>query len=120
MERMDADSNLMRWTEFFMSDRSVSLVIDDHFCQETPVETGLPQGSSVSLVLFPIYPSGVVKEMEQEVEGSMAISFADDFRWQVVADRVEQLCEQQERAGIRTVEWGKRGIMWHLATSRTR
>lgn len=61
-----------------MLDRSVSLVIDSHLCQETTVETGVSQGSPVSPVLFAIYLSEVFKEVKQEVEKSMATLFVND------------------------------------------
>lgn len=41
---MKANRDLMRWTKSFLSDRRVNLVIDIHKCQETVVDTGVPQG----------------------------------------------------------------------------
>lgn len=54
LDRMDADGSLIRWTDSFMSDRSVSLIIFGHLYEETAVETGVLQGSQVSSVLFNI------------------------------------------------------------------
>lgn len=47
METMDADGDLILWIEAFMSNRSVSLVIEGHLFEETAVETGVLQGSPV-------------------------------------------------------------------------
>lgn len=48
MESMGANGDLMLWTELFMSYRRGSLVIDRHQCEETAVDTSVPQGSPVS------------------------------------------------------------------------
>lgn len=66
---MGADRDLMRWKKLFMSDKSVSLVIDYHQCMKTEVETGVPQRSPVSLILFAINLSAIFREIEKDVEG---------------------------------------------------
>lgn len=104
MENMDADDELMRWTESFMLDRIVSLVIHRHLCEEIAVETRVSQGSPVSLVLIAIYLCGVFREVEKEVEVYIAMPFADDCKWLIVVDSVEHLCERLERARITAVE----------------
>lgn len=44
------------------------------------------------------------RELKQEVEGCMAMSFAGDCGWMVVAYLVDQLCERLGRTGIRAME----------------
>lgn len=86
---MDANDNLIRWTESFMLNRSMSRVIKSHLCEEMTVETKVPQRSPVSLILFAIYLSGVFREVEKKVEGYMTKLFADNCWLLVVADSVE-------------------------------
>lgn len=38
----------------------------------------------------------------------MTISFADDCRWLLTTDLVEQLCQGLKIARIKAVEWGKK------------
>lgn len=59
-------------------------------------------------MLFALYLSRVFKEVEQQVEGCVAMSFADDCGWLMVMDSVEQLCGWLEREEIRAVEWVER------------
>lgn len=65
------------------------------------------QGSSVSLIMFVIYLSGIFKKVEEEIEECIATLFADYYGWLVTADSVAQLCERLEREGEKPVEWGK-------------
>lgn len=52
MEKINTDGDQMLWTESFMLERSVSLIMDGHLCEETVVKTGVPQESPVSLMFF--------------------------------------------------------------------
>lgn len=74
----------------------VSLVVDGHQSEAVEMEMGVPQGLPTLHILFAIYVSEVFKQVEQEVEGSMATSFTDNCGWLVTADSVGQLCEQLE------------------------
>lgn len=87
-----------------MPERRVSLVVDSHQSTKEEVETRVSQGSPVSPVLFVIYLGWVFKEVENEVEECVAMLFADQCGWLLVAESVEQLGEQLERAGFKAVK----------------
>lgn len=57
------------------------------------VETGVPQVSPVSPILFAIKLKRVFREVEKEVKECVAKSFVDACGWLVETDSVEQLCE---------------------------
>lgn len=82
----------------FMSERRVSLVVDGHQCEAVVVETEVPRGLPVSHILFAIYLSGIFKEAEEEVEGYMSTSFADDSRWLEMRDSEAQLRKRLEKS----------------------
>jgi hypothetical protein len=54
----------------FITDRKASLVINGHESAMTPTQTGIPQGSPVSPIIFAIYNSGVFDEVEEAVLGA--------------------------------------------------
>lgn len=57
MESMGTEGDLMRYTELFMLDRNISLVIYNHQFTEAVVKTIVPRGSPISHILFSIYHS---------------------------------------------------------------
>ena len=67
MLELEIDGDLICWTRSFLTDRKIQLVIDGHNNQEKEVETGIPQGSPVSPILFLIYISGVFEQGEKEL-----------------------------------------------------
>lgn len=67
MMKMGVDRDLIKWTKSFLTDCKVQLVIDGHENLEQSIETGIPQGSLVSPILFLIYISGVFDEVAEVV-----------------------------------------------------
>lgn len=105
IEAMGVDGDLVRCTGSFMSERRVSLVVQDHQCDAPEVKTGAPQGFPGSPILFAAYLSRIFKEVETEMEGCMATLFADNCGWLVGVNPLPQLYERLEKARIKVVEW---------------
>jgi hypothetical protein len=64
MKVREMDGDLVRWTESFLLERSVEMLIEANAMDRDPVEAGVPQGSPVSPILFAIYTSGLIKWVE--------------------------------------------------------
>jgi hypothetical protein len=75
-----------RWVQSFLADRQLQLVIDGHTCPAQSIQSGVPQGSPVSPILFAIYLSGIFEAVEAAVPGVRALSFADDIELVATAD----------------------------------
>ena len=86
LRQMDAD--LIQWTESFVLERTVEMVIEDNAIERHPVEAGVPQGSPVSPILFAIYTSGLIKSVEEYVSEAEGLSFVDDLGWMVTGSDV--------------------------------
>lgn len=68
IEGIKADGDWMQWTQLYILNRRVALVVNGHHCEETAMDLGFQQGSPVSLILLTIHLSGIFKEVENEVE----------------------------------------------------
>jgi len=58
VRQMDGDH--IRWMEIFLSERLFEMILAGNAMERHPVETVVPQGSPVSLILFAIYNSGLI------------------------------------------------------------
>ena len=73
LKRLNLPQPLIDWVDSFMSNRGVQLAFKGQVSQLTSLETGIPQGSPISQVLFLIY----VKDIAQRK--AYQLSYIDDF-----------------------------------------
>jgi hypothetical protein len=97
MEDMKFEADLCRWVESFMSDRKVRIKIDGRTGKVMDVETGVPQGSPTSPILFAIYIAGLFKKAEKEAPKVTTLSFVDDSAWVVEGREINQCTSQMQR-----------------------
>jgi len=86
------DGDLIRWTESFLPERTVEMVIKGNVLQSHPVEAGGPQGSRVSPILFAISSGGLIQWVEERVQAG-GLSFVDDLGWVATGKDVNQVVE---------------------------
>lgn len=76
------------------------MVVDGHQCEAVEVEIRVPQGSSVSPILFAIYLIIIFKNVQDEVEECMTTSFTDEYGWLVTVDSVAQTHRHRGAQGM--------------------
>jgi len=79
MEDLGLEADLIRWTMSYMSDWQMKLVLDGETGEENPVDTGVPQGSPATPILFVTYHSCIFDAVEQAAPGISGLSFVDDI-----------------------------------------
>lgn len=80
LREMKVGEDIVGWARSFMEERKVRMVINGKEEEEMEIITGLPQGSSVSPILFIIYINGV-HEARERGGGVRSLSFVDDVTW---------------------------------------
>ena len=103
MFEVGIDNDLIGWTQSFVTDRWVELVIDRYINSQHKVETSIPQGSPVSPILFLIYISGVFSQVESKLSQISCLSFMDGLEFLVVGHSV---------LGIKMRKAGKIALNW--------
>ena len=84
MRQLGIENNLIGWTQSFLTDRKVEIIIDGHINPEKAIKTDKPQGLPVLPILNLIYISGVFDAMSATFPETVFVSFMDDLRfWQV-------------------------------------
>ncbi|ODM18007.1 hypothetical protein SI65_06795 [Aspergillus cristatus] len=94
----------------FLTNRWVQLQIDNTQCRAQPINSGVPQGSPVSPILFIIYLSGVFDVVES-VAGVQSLSFADDIGLLASGHSVKEVCDKLQKAAKVAIEWGHDNVV---------
>ena len=111
MIELGIDGDLVTWTESFLTDRKVQLVIDGHENKEREIETGIPQGSPVSPILFLIYISGVFNKVSEINPWVTSLSFIDDLGFIASGNSVKEVVKTLENVAKAVLEWGKQNAV---------
>jgi ribonuclease HI len=106
MKDMGIHRELRAWTESFLTNRRASLVLDGLEGEARAVETGVPQGSPVSPILFAIYLSPLFTHVEDQCP-TAGLSFVDDVCWTVRGRDVGEVTTKLEAAAKAAATWAK-------------
>ena len=107
MIELGVDGDLVTWTGSFLTDRIVQLVIDGHNNDEKEIETGIPQGSPVSPILFLIYISSVFNKVLETSPSVTSLSFVDDLGFIASGSSVNEIVKTLENVAKAVLEWGR-------------
>lgn len=104
MVDLGIDNDPIGWTQSFLTDRLVELVIDGFTNPKQKVETGIPQGSLVSPILFLIYISGVFSTVEKRLHNFICVSFVDGLGFITSDCSINKVTRLLEKKGKITLE----------------
>jgi len=107
MKANKIDGDLILWTESFLSERTVEMVIEGNVLQSHPVEAGVPQGSPVSPILIAIHTAGLMKWVEEGVQAE-GLSFVDDVGWVATAKDINRVVQRLEAWAAQSIVWTSR------------
>jgi hypothetical protein len=75
MHSLSLPQSLIDWTKTFLEERSIRLAFDSQIEDFSEVETGVPQGSPISPILFLIY----IRDLFQNLKDVYPLSYIDDI-----------------------------------------
>ena len=106
MINLGIDGDLVGWTRSFLTNRKVQLVIDGHESKERKIETGIPQGSPVSPIIFLIYISQVFDAVIEACPLVTLLSFVDDLGFIASGTSVKNITRSLEKVSKTALDWG--------------
>jgi hypothetical protein len=104
MKVREMHRDLLRWTDSFLSERTVEMIIEGNAMDRHPVDAGVPQGSPVSPILFVIYTSGLIKWVEEYVSEAEGLYCVDELGWVATGSDVNHVVSIVERCAAKSIE----------------
>jgi len=78
MKNLGVPSNIINWTDSFTTDRHVALSFDNEKDEMKPVDTGIPQRSPISLILFLLYLRPLFDRVKRYYSSALCLSYIDN------------------------------------------
>src|SRR5690606_25990012 len=111
MRQMRMPTTLVHWVEHFMTERSIQLAFDGQQEELVSVETGIPQGSPVSPILFLIYLKPLFDKLEKKHPNLQFPSYIDDVAI-IATSRTLAINVKELNSAARTVfQWAERNAV---------
>ncbi|KAJ6176718.1 hypothetical protein N7485_003632 [Penicillium canescens] len=103
-------SELVPWTKAFLTGRSTRIRLPGHLSDEFPTNTGIPQGSPISPILFLLFNTPLVKNcsLTTGYGRTEAFGWVDDVCILAISDSYEENVWLIEKALGRADQWAKR------------
>lgn len=124
LEDMGVPTAAQSWVYHFMHDRKTSLIVDRKLTMPRPLNTGIPQGSPISPLLFLIYTSSLYDVVKKH--GGKVIGYIDDITIYVRGTRPNQnvkklgrilrACHRWARAYSTSFDYGDKLGLLHVGT----
>ena len=93
LRKRSIDPNIIKWVELFLFNRITVLKISEHTISRTSIATGIPQGLSLSLILYLFYNSDLIDAYNTRIDlNIIVIGFVDDIDLLIVDDIIEDNC----------------------------
>ncbi|KAJ8066801.1 hypothetical protein OCU04_004188 [Sclerotinia nivalis] len=95
--------NLVRWIQSFSTNRSIRIRLDGETGPSTSIGCGLPQGSSISPILFMLY----IAPLFWLGNPIRRFGYADDIALVAFSSSLQSNCDQLRSEMLEALNWGK-------------
>jgi ribonuclease HI len=98
------DETTVRWIASFLNDRHTSITIDGYQSKEYATNTGIPQGSPLSPILYLFYNADLIDECNGE-SNTMSTGYIDDVGILTWGKTTEETCNTLSRVLEKAQRW---------------
>jgi len=113
------EGDLIQWTESFLSERMMEMIIQRNATERHPVEAAVRQGSPAAPIIFAIYTSGLSKWVEQYVLEGESLSFVHKLGWEPTGSDVNHVITIPARCAAKRIQWASRpGLQFDTANTQ--
>ena len=100
----EVDERLVRWIASFLSNRRTRIAMDGSTSEEYSVETGIPQGSPLSPILYIFYNAGLIEQCTVG-NGTATTGYIDDAAILAWGDSTNETCQKLAMSLERAQRW---------------
>ena len=120
------DERTVLWIASFLSERRTRITMDDFTSDEYAINTGIPQGSPLSPMLYIFYNAGLLERLDQD---TTATGYIDDAAILACGNTTSETCEKLKLALEKAQQWASTHAskfapdkfqLTHFTRSRTR
>ena len=103
LRKRGIDNKTNAWVNSFLEGRSTTLKLQEHTAPSVPIQTGIPQGSPVSPILYLFYNADLIEQCKtHETE---AVGYIDDVSILAVGPNAQSNCKILKSIHRRAEEW---------------
>jgi len=91
LRKRRVNQTLVRWIDSFLSNRSTTLKLQEYTAPSAPIQTGIPQGSPLSPILYLFYNADLIEACK--TENTEAVGYIDDVSILAVGPTIQRNCK---------------------------
>jgi ribonuclease HI len=106
LRKRKVDERTVKWIASFLSARKTSIAIDGFRSREYEIQTGIPQGSPLSPILYLFYNADLIEDCNQEPD-TMSTGYIDDVAILSWGKTTEETCTTLGKALEKAQHWAR-------------
>ena len=99
------NQTLVRWIDSFLSGRSTTLKLQEYTAPSAPIQTGIPQGSPLSPILYLFYNADLIEACK--TESTEAVGYIDDASILAVGPTAVHNCKTLKAIYQKAEKWAR-------------
>ena len=108
LQRKGLPEWIIKYVKNFMQGRRTRVAFDGYESEWVQTNSGIPQGSPISPILFLFFISELLEGIQSVEEKQLGVGFVDDINIITWGDSAQENCKRLEEAHGKCMDWSRR------------